>query len=161
MINIKISADNERLLNGAKTEGELRGAVDMVLERIAQSKAVRTATQRELAEPKKPNPFNWKEVLSAMRDSLGDDVTCPPYPDPIWYQNINRRAKMYALNREGCYKLAEMVKESYLKPPFQLSFLLNNAEAILAGRYAKDNPNSQYGQLRAPRRTPLPSLPED
>lgn len=162
MIIIKISADNERLLKRAQSPAELRGAVDMVLDRIEQARAVKEASKRDVVEPKAYSPFNWKEVLSAARDVLGEQVTAPPFPDHIWYQNIQRKAKLYGLTREKMKELCEKVQESYLAPPYQLSFIVNNAERFLTDGYkSKYTGRGRPPNLPSAPRSALPSLPED
>lgn len=165
MITIKISADNERLINNAQTESELRGVREMILERIEQSKAVKAASKAELANPKEPNPYNWREVVSALRDWFGpDDLIHPESPDPIWYQSVQRNAKMHRLDREGVGRLARAVMESYLKPPFKVQWLVYNADAIIAGKYKKGAPPVKPGRYSpdysSGSRTPL-LLPDD
>lgn len=165
MIQIKISADNERLLRAANTEAELRGAVDLVLERIAQAEVAKEFAKKE---PERGSPYNWKKVVSTLRETLGDDLHVPPFPDSRWYQSVFRYAKMYDMQGERLKKLAERVKnESYLKPPFSAQFLMINADRIMSGFY--DKSNFTRNGLQAPFKraslnplpVPLPSLPDE
>lgn len=162
MIQVKISADNERLLNNAKTEAELRGAVDLVLERIEQAKVAKAASKVAESAPKEPNPYNWRQVGAALGEELGE-VKWPPYPDPIWYQRVQRFAKMYDLQGDRVRELAAAVKNSYLKPPYSLDFLVTNAGRIMDGGFKTQQFRSGVGGQQMPRsRTPrLPSLPSD
>lgn len=161
MIKIKISADNERLLQRAKTEGELRGAVDLILERIGQAKAEK-AFEKPTAQSEGSSPYYWKTVVAGLREVLGDDVRVPPYPDRIWIASTSRFAKMYGLEGEALTKLATAVKESTLKPPYDVRFLLQNCERILAGTYSGDGKYTDRPKRGSYKRgAPLPSLPEN
>lgn len=160
MITIKVSADNERLFKNAVSPAELRGAVDLVLERIEQAYAAKVAAKAEEVKVKEVNPYNWRQIGAALQEELGVDVRSPPYPDPIWYQRVQRFAKMYDLQGDRVKLLAEAVKASYLKQPYSLDFLVTNAGRILDGGFKKGW--EQAGTSGAARRTPrLPSLPSD
>lgn len=163
MLQIKISADNERLLNRAKTEGELRGAVDMVLERIVQAKAAKEF-KKAPASGAGSSPYYWRNVVDTLRATLGDDLRIPPFPDTAYYQTVYRYAKMYDLQGEKLQALATKVKET-MKAPFDLRFILANNERIMAGTVAGQHryvatTNNWRNRPAAPG-TPLPSLPED
>ena len=165
MLHIKISADNERLIQNAQTTAELAGVREMILERIEQSKAVKEASKRELANPREPNPYNWREVVSALRDSYGpDELIFPESPDPIWYQSVQRNAKMHKLDRVGVGRLVEALRGSYLKPPYKVQWLVYNADAIMAGKYNKGaeqpKPSRWSPSYSAASRTPT-LLPDD
>ena len=135
MITIKLKADNIRLLKAAKTEPELRGVVDLVLERIEQAETM-------AAFGKKPSPktakelsrYNWKVAKEALGSVLGEDLRHPPFPDPIWYQRVHRNMKMYDLTEDKLIALAEYAKKN-LKPPYSLDFLIAQYDRILQGAY--------------------------
>jgi hypothetical protein len=162
MIKIKISADNERLLNKAKTEGELRGAVDLILERIAQSKADGLLKKVDDDSTSAGSPYAAKKVLATLRDSLGDDLRVPPFPDATYYQYLFRQAKINDLQGDRLIALAQKVKET-MKPPFDPRFMLQAYDRIMAGtvfgqaRFVANTFNKRNGRS-AP---PLPSLPEE
>ena len=159
---IKISADNERLLRKANTEGELRGAVDLILERLAQSDALKQF-KKEPTEGPGASPYNWRVVVTGLKEYLGDALSVPPFPDSTYYQGVQRYAKMYDVQGERLVALCEKLKTTYLKPPYQAVFLLLNYDRIMQGAFDKDN--SRYGYKASPGqllpRTPLPSLPEE
>ena len=135
MITIKLSADNLRLLRAVKTETELRGAVDLVLERVAQAEQLRVFGREPTpAEKRSHGKYNWKVAVEVMGRVLGKDLKYPPFPDPIWYQRVGRGMKMYDLNEEKLVALAEYARDN-LNPPHSLDFLVNQHERILAGDY--------------------------
>lgn len=162
MILVKISADNERLLKQAKTEAELRGAVDLVLERIEQSYSSKDAKRLAESGPKATNPYNWKTVLGYLRASLGADVvTIPPYPDSSYIGRVNRYCKIYALDKEACDKIVQALADSYLKPPYQFNFIVSNVDRLLGGGYQKGG-NMKFSKETSLPRTPRPpSMIED
>lgn len=129
MITVKISADNERLFRAAKSEAELRGAVDLMLERIDQAKATKV-----FGKPVKKNRYNWKTAVDVLGAVLGKDLKYPPFPDPIWYQRVHRSMMNYDLTEEKLTKLAEYARDN-LRPPYTLDFLVGQYERILAGDY--------------------------
>lgn len=163
MIQVKISAENERLIRKAKTEAELRGAVDLVIELLAQAENTRTAKKANRATNFGDSPYNWKKVITALRDTLGDDLFVPPYPDSQYCQTIYRHAKMNNLDADAIKRLAEKVKESTLKPPVSALFAVSNAARILGGAYDRNAArlDSSTPASRFRGRTPLPSLPDD
>jgi hypothetical protein len=159
---IKISADNERLLRKASTEAELRGAVDLVLERIAQSEALK-AFKKEPTAGSKGSPYHWQVVVAGLREALGDDLSVPPFPDSGYVQSVHRYAKMYDVQGERLQALCDKLPSTYLKPPYQAVYLLINYDRIMKGAFDKDT--SRYGFKPSPGqllpRTPLPSLPAE
>ncbi len=160
MIQIKISADHERLLKAATTEPELRGVVDMILEKVAAAHVTKALAKQAIVEPKEPNPYNWKEMVSALRDSLGpDELRVPPYPDAYWCGKIHRNARMYALDRPKIAQLCVKLKETYLKPPYSADFLISNYQRIIDGAFNSGTERKTgYTARRGPR---LPKLPSD
>lgn len=158
---IKISADNERFLRKASTEAELRGAVDMVLERIEQSNTLKAFKKEPTAGPK-GSPYNWKVVITGLREALGDDLSVPPFPDGGYVQSVHRYAKMYDVQGDRLSALCERVKRSNLRPPYQAVFLLINYDRIMNGAFDSRFDSSRMAlDAGAFRRTPLPSLPEE
>lgn len=165
MITIKISADNERLINNAQTEAELRGVRELILERIEQSKAVKAASKRDVSVAKEASPYNWREVVSSLRDWFApEELIFPESPDPAWYTTVQRYAKMHKLDRAGVGRLAQAIMESYLRPPFRVQWLVWNADSILAGKYKKGTPpmkpNRYSPDYSSTSRTPQ-LLPDD
>lgn len=156
---IKISADNERLLRKASTEAELRGAVDMVLERVSQSDALKQFKKEPTAGPGR-SPYNWQVVVTGLREALGDDLSVPPFPDATYYQGVQRYAKMYDVQGARLEEFCARVKRSYLKPPYQAVFLLRSYDRIMAGAF-DSKPRAWMADGASPARTPLPSLPEE
>lgn len=137
MISIKLSADNVRLLRGAKTAPELRGAVDLVLERLEQAEAVRLLgkeTRATMATKAASKRYNWRVAKEVMGRVLGDQLRAPPFPEPLWYQRVHRAMKQYDLNEEKLLEIAEYAKE-HLKPPYSLDFLVCAHERVLAGNF--------------------------
>lgn len=135
MITVKFTADNVRLFKKAASEAELRGAVDLVLERIAQAEAMRVFGKEPTAGEKKAKAkYNWKTAKDVMGRVLGDALKSPPFPDPIWYQRVHRGMKLYDLDEEKLTKLAEYARDN-LNPPYSLDFLIGQYERVLAGNY--------------------------
>jgi hypothetical protein len=130
LITVKFSADNVRLFKKAASLAELRGAVDLVLERIAQAEAVKLFKP----DPKAKNRYNWKTAVQVMGAVLGDQLRYPPFPDPIWYQRVHRSLMNNDLTEEKLVKLAEYARDN-LRPPYGLDFLVGQYERVLAGDY--------------------------
>ena len=133
MITIKLSADNVRLLKGAKSEAEVRGALEMVLERLLQAESAKLF-KAEPASKAASKKYNWRVAKEIMSRVLGDDLKAPPFPDPIWYQRVHRTLKQYDFNEEKLLELAEYAK-THLKPPYSMDFLICAHERILAGHF--------------------------
>ncbi len=130
MLTIKLKAADIRLLQAAKTEGELRGAVDLVLSKIQIH-----AQERELAkaEPKPTEPrFNVRDAVNVMREVLGEEATMPPFPGRDYFLGIQRTLRAWNLGEAEVRALAIKVRDT-LKPPFQVSWVFANYERIMAG----------------------------
>lgn len=134
MITVKFTADNVRLFKKAATEGELRGAVDLVLERISQAEQMKVFGKEPTAAEKRKSRYNWRTAKEAMGAVLGDALRSPPFPDPIWYQRVHRSMMLYDLTEEKLTALAQYAKD-HLKPPYSLDFLVGQYERVLAGEY--------------------------
>lgn len=144
MITVKFTADNVRLFKKAAGEAELRGAVDLVLERIAQAEAVKV-----FGTSKPKQRYNWKTAVEVMGAVLGDTLRYPPFPDPIWYQRVHRGMMNNDLTEEKLTQLAEYARDN-LKPPYGLDFLVNQYERVLSGEF-------NVGAVRS-NRTPIKNL---
>lgn len=135
MITIKLSADNLRLLRGAKSEPELRGVVDMVLGRVEQAEALKVFGKRvQPARSERVNKYDWKKAKDVMAGVLGDSLRAPPFPDYTWYQRVHRALKQYDLGEEKLIEIAEYARD-HLKPPYSFEFLVCQHERILAGNF--------------------------
>lgn len=135
MIIVKFTADNVRLLKKAASEAELRGVVDLVLERIAQAEQMRVFGKEPTAGKKKERArYNWRTAKEVLGRVLGDNLKSPPFPDPIWYQRVHRGMMLNDLTEEKLTKLAEHARD-HLRPPYSLDFLIGQYERILAGVY--------------------------
>lgn len=129
MITVKFTADNIRLFKAANSPGELRGALDLVMERISQAEQ-----SKVFGKAPAKNRYNWKTAVAVLGAVLGSELKYPPFPDPIWYQRVHRGLMNNDLTEEKLIKLAEYAKE-HLKPPYSLDFLVNQYERVLAGEY--------------------------
>jgi hypothetical protein len=138
MIRIKISADNERLIRGAKTMPELEGVRALILERMEQANAERTAAKL-FPKAGAPGKLNWKQAKEVLEVTLGADLKAPPFPDPIWYQRVNRTLKTYGLDEAKLTELAEYVKD-HLKPPYSMDFIICQHERVLSGEFDSTSP---------------------
>lgn len=169
MISINLKVDQVRLLRNAKTEAELRGVVDLVLEKIEQAEVLRDFKRASEAAPKSEGPSGpritpWKRAKDVMGQILGDDLKVPPFPDRGWFMRVNRYIKLYGLDDEKLTKLAEFAKEN-MRPPYSLDFLVSQHERILAGNY---NRNARRGAASTTpyyvpnwKQADLPQLPEE
>lgn len=136
MLIIKLKADNIRQLERAATEPELRGAVNMVLELMEQSKVLKSFGKTPKAEDK----FTWKEARDILKARLGDDFVMPPFPDSQYFRNLSSAIKAWGMDEEYVKKLADKVVTD-LRPPYNFSFLMAQAHRILGGAYDRQQGN--------------------
>lgn len=134
MIAIKLSADNVRLIRAAKSEPELRGAIDLVLERLDQAETLKKLGKE--VQLKAEKKYNWTQARDVMGAVLGADLKYPPFPDPIWYQRVHRNMKMHDMGEKELTELAEYAKAN-LRPPYSLDFLVSQRDRILLGNFDK------------------------
>ena len=136
MITVKFSADNVRLFQKARSEAELRGAVDLVLERIKQAETART-----FGKPVKGPPLrvSWKKAREILEGALGEQLKAPPFPDPIWYQRVGRALRQYGIDETKLLEIASYVKD-HLKPPYSMDFIICQHERILSGEFDSTSP---------------------
>lgn len=134
MLIIKLSADNLRLLRSAVlgSEAEVRGALDLVLERVAQAEEAKKAGKSVKENDGKR--WNWTVARDAMKKVLGDKLRFPPFPTNEYYARIYRAMRGYMLDEEKLTEIAEYAKKN-LRPPYSLDFLVCQHERILAGEF--------------------------
>lgn len=134
MIKIKISAADERTLLGAKSEAELRGAVDLVLGRIEQAKAEGVFGKPSPEGKSAPGRLTFMQARAIAEREMGDILKIPPYPDTLYYQRVNRNLKIYGIDEEKLLKIVNYAKE-HLNPPIGFEFMIAQHERILQGHF--------------------------
>lgn len=144
MILVKISAEDERCAQAAKTVQELEGLREMLLERIEQAKVLkdfRKAKDMKIQRLKSSYSatYTWKDALVTAREVLGSSgVQVPPYPTQSWYASLNAHMRSYGLGEPEVRALAEYVRDN-MRTPIKLDFMLRQRERILAGEWAAAN----------------------
>lgn len=133
MILVRISAEDERIVRGAKSLVELQGAQALIVERIEQARALRAFKKAEPVE-KKDATFGWKQALEIVKRELDNNVTVPPYPDRQWYQRLSTTIRTYAMDEEYVTKLARHAKAN-LRLPIKFDFLISQHARVLAGEW--------------------------
>lgn len=155
MITIKLSAEDERILQRAKTEPELQGARQLVLDRIAQSKLMKEFGRTPKAA--EPN-FRWKEALAVAKEVLGDNVTFPQLTDYRYYQRINGTIMRDGLDAEYVRGLAEYVRD-HLRQPTKFDFMICQHKRICEGDF--DQAAAELKKVEAQKSTFGPELPDE
>lgn len=158
MLLLRISAEDERLIGRAKTEQELAGVVQLVRDRLAQSKLLkemgRTPTARQFK-------YGWRDALEAARAVLGDQVTVPPFPDDHWYRRITTHVRSYGIDNEKVAAICEYVRAN-MRLPIKFEFMICQHERILAGEFDQANPNKPGGRPKAADKSTFgPELPSE
>lgn len=145
MIQVRISATDERTIKGAESLDELKGLQQLLLERIEQARALLVFRKSEPKEQKE-KAFGWKDAISVSREILGDNLTVPPFPDSTWYQRIYRTMKHYGMGEDYVRKLATHARDC-MRLPIKLDFMIGQHERILAGEWDTGKP----APIRMPR----------
>lgn len=133
MINVRISATDERTIKGAATLDEFKGLQQLLLERIEQSRAL-SAFRKSEPKEKKEKAFGWKEAIAVAREVLGENLQVPPFPDSTWYQRQYTAIRHYGMDAAYVKKLAEHARDN-MKMPIKLDFMLGQHLRILAGEW--------------------------
>lgn len=152
MIVIRLSAEDERIIRGAKLPEELVGARQLVLDRIAQSKLMREFGK---VPKEKPRDFRWKEALEVAKETLGDQVTFPKITDYLWYKRVNGAIMHDGLDAEYVTKLSEFVKAN-MRLPIKFEFMICQHRRIMEGEFVQQRQESKQVDMRAQMGPELP-----
>lgn len=131
MILVKLSAEDLRIIQGAKLQEELLGVRQLVLDRVEQAKLLKEFNK----QPTVRSPgFRWKEALEVAREVLGNDVTFPKITDYLWYRRINGAIMHDGLDEAYIHALSEYARDN-LKMPVKFDFLVCQHRRILEGEF--------------------------
>ena len=147
MILIKISADDERSIVRARTQGELEGIRDMVIDLIERAKVLRSFGKTE--KLKMPT-FGWKEALTVLREVCGEaNITAPPYPDYTWYKRVGSCIRRNAMDEKFVRELGEYARD-HIRMPSSAEFIIQQHAQILQGVYDVARPGAGTSVYRSP-----------
>lgn len=152
MVIVKLFAGDIRILQSAKTEPELRGAVNMILTKVEEAEALRSLG-KTVVPTKRQSRYTWKQGFDFARTILGDNVTMPPFPDGTWYERTNRCMREFGIDEDYVRRLAEHARD-HMRMPIKFQFLVGQPERILAGEWDIRKPSV------GSRSAPLPLLPD-
>jgi len=154
MLLVKLSANDLRLIERAKSPDELAGAHQLILDRVAQSKVMkefgRTPTLKVATR------YTWQDALRVVKEVWGEgNVRMPPFPDQTWYVRINTQLKRHGNDDFSIKTLAQYAKNNLKGPSISLDFLIAQQLRILAGEFdAQRRPAEKPGAMG-------PELPEE
>lgn len=139
MVIIRLTAEDERCIQGAATLDELQGMRELIRLRIEQSRTLRAFRQAEkvpdTSDREVGAPFTWKAALPIVEEVLGKQhVVVPPYPDRTWYARITTTMKQYRMAEADVRKLAEYARDN-LMMPIKFEFLITQHHRILKGEW--------------------------
>lgn len=133
MLLVRFSAQDLRIIERAQTPGEIQGVIDLVRERVAQSKVLKEFGKTPTLRVEK---YRWKEALKSAQEVLGDQVTFPKLTDYMYYQRINRAIMDEGMDHEFVTKLANYVKEN-MRLPIKFDFMICQHKRIMEGEFPK------------------------
>ena len=147
MILVRLSAEDERIINGAETEAELQGVQKLLQDRIEAAKVLRVFNK---APTVKPRSFRYQEAAEIAREVLGNThVIVPPYPTQQWYARVNLHIKQFGMDADYIRKLAEYARDN-LMMPVNLDFLISNHARVLAGAFDRRKRGNSPNQAPHP-----------
>lgn len=133
MVDIKLTADNLRMLEAASTDDERRGCIELILERARQAKSARSFGGKG-ARGKSTDLSVWKSVRDVMKEVLGDNLKVPPYPDGTWIRKVYYAVTNAGMDEEYLKRLATHAKE-HMRSPIEMQFLVCMHERVLQGEW--------------------------
>lgn len=131
-ILVKLSAQDVRILRGAKSPAELAGAVQLLRDRIDSAEALKA-----LGKPVtiRARTYKWQEAWETAHSVLGDRLTRPPFPDGTWFRRINSTIRNWALDDEKVRAVAEHVRDHTRPGSTSFDWLICQHPRIMAGEY--------------------------
>lgn len=157
MVIIRLTAEDERCIQGAATLDELQGMRELIKLRIEQSRTLRAFRQAEkvpdTSDREVGAPFTWKAALPIVEEVLGKQhVVVPPYPDRAWYVRITTTMKQYRMDEAYIRKLAAHARD-HMMMPIKFEFLVTQHHRILAGEWDRIDRGRQGRQFQHPSAT--------
>ena len=125
----------------------------MILAKVEQAETLRSFG-REPAPTVRQSRYTWKDAWKVAQAVLGGLVTMPLYPDKTFYLRTNSAIREWGIDDAYVQKLCEYVRDN-MRTPIRFSFMITQADRILAGEWAQNRPLPSAAQAR------IPSLPED
>jgi hypothetical protein len=149
---IKISRPDQRIIERASTEPELRGVRQLILDKIAIAETMKEFGKTALEE--KRVSLGWQKAFAVAQEVLGKaGVTMPPYPDNSWYARVGGVIRREGMTEDSVRELAQYCKDN-LRQPTSFDFMICQQHRIRTGEFNVVK--------RAPDIVPeMPLLPED
>lgn len=136
MLLVKLTAEDLRTVDRARTPQEIDGVVTLLREAIKSAEYLHSiGKEPELRQDK----FNWQQAIKVLEEVLGKgNVLRPPFPDSAWFSRIRSVIQGYGLDEKRVREIGEYAK-AHLKLPVQMAFLILQHERILAGTWNMKN----------------------
>jgi hypothetical protein len=149
---IKISRPDQRIIERASTEPELRGVRQLILDKIAIAETMKEFG-KTVPEEKRVS-LGWQKAFAVAQGVLGKaGVTMPPYPDNSWYARVGGVIRREGMTEDSVRELAQYCKDN-LRQPTSFDFMICQQHRIRTGEFNVVK--------RAPDIVPeMPLLPED
>lgn len=132
MLLIKLTAEDLRTIDRARTPQEIDGVVTLVREAVRASEYLRSLGK----EPElRVDKFNWQQAVRVLEDALGKgNLLRPPFPDSGWFAKIKAVLQGYQMDEKRVRELGEYAR-AHLRMPIHMMFLIQQHERILAGQF--------------------------
>lgn len=133
MLLIKISAAEQRQIEKANTEAELRLFRLAILEKIQVAKLLKEFGKEPTLREDKSLP--WSKAIAICREVIGrEHVTMPTTPDGAWYIRLNSVLKRECMTEGSVRELAEYARD-HLRRPVSFDFLICQQHRIRSGEF--------------------------
>lgn len=152
MLLVKLSAQDQRLIERANTEPELQGIRRLILDKIAISQTLKEFNKAPSIEQRKS--LGWARAWEVTKEVLGQgNVTMPPFPDNSWYARVGGVIRRECMTEDSVREMAEYCRDN-LRKPVSFDFMICQQHRIRTG---------EFNVAKRPTDTAikLPELPED
>ena len=150
MLLIKLSAQDQRLIERANTEPELQGIRRLILDKVAISQTLKEFNKAPTIE--QPKSLGWARAFEVAKEVLGrENVTKPPFPDNSWYARVGGVIRREGMSEDSVRELAEYCRDN-LRKPVSFDFMICQHHRIRTG---------EFNVAKKPDEIKLPELPED
>jgi hypothetical protein len=150
MLLVKLSVQDQRLIERASTEPELQGVRRLILDKIAISQTLKEFNKAPTIEQRKS--LGWAKAWEVAKEVLGrENVTMPPFPDNSWYARVGGVIRREGMTEASVRELAEYCQAN-LRKPVSFDFMICQQHRIRTG---------EFNVAKPPEAIKLPELPED
>lgn len=135
MLLVKLTAEDLRMIRGARSQAEIEGCLALVKDRILAAETLKKFGKEP--GPNKSERFRWEAAFKVAYEVLGDRLTKPPYPEYTWFARISSCIKQYGMDADYVRGLAEYARDNVYGAKLKFEFLICQHERILAGEFNK------------------------